>query len=92
MQDFCSAIDFGSIPIMPKQVHSRKWVENYETVQNCVEAVHKGDRAKDLISFVGYEWTQINPDNKDDYGHKCLGFVCLWLVGCYYYVSSRKRL
>lgn len=72
---FCSAIDFWVNTDHAEASTPRKWAETIKAVQNC-EAVHKGDRAKDLISFVGYEWTQINPDNKDDhYGHKNVLFL-----------------
>ena len=72
---FCSAIDFWVNTDHAEASTPRKWAETIRAVQNC-EAVNKGDRAKDLISFVGYEWTQINPDNKDDhYGHKNLLFL-----------------
>ena len=72
---FCSAIDFWVNTDHAEASTPRKWAETIRAVQNC-EAVNKGDRAKDLISFVGYEWTQINPDNKDDhYGHKNVLFL-----------------
>ncbi len=60
---------------MQKQALPRKWSETIKAVQNC-DAVNENDRAKDLISFVGYEWTQINPSDKDDhYGHKNVMFL-----------------
>ena len=72
---FCSAIDFWVNTDHAEASTPRKWAETIRAVQNC-EAVNRGDRAKDLISFVGYEWTQINPDNKDDhYGHKNVLFL-----------------
>ena len=72
---FCSAIDFWVNTDHAEASTPRKWSETIKAVQNC-DAVNENDRAKDLISFVGYEWTQINPSDKDDhYGHKNVMFL-----------------
>ena len=72
---FCSAIDFWVATDHAEVSTPRKWAETIKAVQNC-EAVNQGDRTKDLITFVGFEWTQIDPSNKEDhYGHKNVMFL-----------------
>ena len=72
---FCSAIDFWVATDHAEVSTPRKWAETIKAVQNC-EAVNQGDRTKDLITFVGFEWTQIDPSNKEDhYGHKNVLFL-----------------
>ncbi|MEN8721741.1 MAG: DUF3604 domain-containing protein [Alphaproteobacteria bacterium] len=66
---FCSALDFWSITDHGIGLNERKWTDTKKVIRDCNAQAGDPDRP-DMISFLGWEWTQIgtNPDNH--YGHK----------------------
>jgi hypothetical protein len=66
---FCSALDFWSINDHAEQITRRHWRETIDTIRQCNDLA--GDPANpDLVSFLGWEWTQVGTTPDDHYGHK----------------------
>ena len=66
---FCAELDFWSINDHAELLSPRQWSETVESVRECNRAA--GDPANpDLVSFVGWEWTDMSPDAANHYGHK----------------------
>ena len=70
---YCSALDFWSINDHALSLTPDRWAETIASVRECQEIAGAGDQP-DLVSFLGWEWTQMgtNPDNH--YGHKNVVF------------------
>ena len=66
---FCSGLDFWSINDHAESLTSHHWTETKETVRRCNEAA--GAPANpDMVTFLGWEWTQIGTEPENHYGHK----------------------
>ncbi len=66
---FCSALDFWSINDHAEGITPRRWAETKQSIRQCNEVA--GDPANpDLVSFLGWEWSQVALDPNEHYGHK----------------------
>ncbi|MGY8994716.1 MAG: hypothetical protein ACKVK8_11295, partial [Rhodospirillales bacterium] len=66
---YCSALDFWSINDHAVSLDQQRWSDTKTSIRDC-QAV-ADDASPDLISFIGFEWTQANPlDAATHYGHK----------------------
>ncbi|MFN2375115.1 MAG: DUF3604 domain-containing protein [Candidatus Binatia bacterium] len=65
----CSALDFWSISDHAESLTPRRWQETIDTIRRC-EAVSASGSSPDLISFLGWEWTQIGLTADEHYGHR----------------------
>jgi Protein of unknown function (DUF3604) len=66
---YCAALDFWSINDHDFSITPRHWRETVESVRQCNEVA--GDPANpDMVSYLGWEWTQVGTTPKDHYGHK----------------------
>ncbi|MFP6609654.1 MAG: DUF3604 domain-containing protein [Deltaproteobacteria bacterium] len=66
---YCSALDFWSINDHAEALTPRRWQETKDTIRRCNEIA--GDSSDpDMVSFLGWEWTQIGQTREDHYGHK----------------------
>ena len=66
---YCSALDFWSITDHAEAITPARWRETKDTVRQCNALA--GDPANpDLVTFLGWEWTQIGQTPKDHFGHK----------------------
>ena len=54
---FCSALDFWSINDHAEASSPRKWLDTKESIQQCNNLSEGSD---DLVSFLGWEWTQVD--------------------------------
>jgi hypothetical protein len=65
----CSALDFWSINDHAENLTPRLWAETVDSVRQC-NAVAGDPENPDLVTYLGWEWSQIGftPDNH--YGHK----------------------
>lgn len=66
---YCSALDFWAITDHAEGVTPRRWRDTRSMVQAC-NAVSGPSDNPDLISFLGYEWSQVATTPDEHYGHK----------------------
>lgn len=66
---FCANLDFWSINDHANSLSGRRWRETIRALRQC-EAVSTGGAEPDLVSFLGWEWTQMGSTPDNHYGHK----------------------
>ncbi len=68
---FCSNLDFWSINDHAASLTQRRWEETVTAVRQC-NKISGGskDEDPDLVSFLGWEWTQMGSTPDNHYGHK----------------------
>ncbi|MGH0035947.1 MAG: DUF3604 domain-containing protein [Myxococcota bacterium] len=66
---FCSGIDFWSINDHAVALDRRRWQETVDAVRQCDAVAGRGEEP-DLISLLGWEWTQMGSNPANHYGHK----------------------
>jgi hypothetical protein len=66
---FCSGLDFWSINDHAESLTPFQWSETREAVRQCNE-VASDPHNPDLVTFLGWEWTQIGATPGTHYGHK----------------------
>ncbi|MDE0951153.1 MAG: DUF3604 domain-containing protein [Halioglobus sp.] len=71
---YCSALDFWSINDHAEGLTPRVWADTVQSIRDCND--NAGDpRNPDMVSFVGWEWTNSNVrDVSSHYGHKNVMF------------------
>lgn len=66
---FCSALDFWSINDHAENMPHQHWREIVDTIRQCNAA--SGDpNNPDMVSYLGWEWTQVGTEPANHYGHK----------------------
>jgi hypothetical protein len=65
----CSTLDFWSINDHAEMPTPAQWSETVESVREC-NAVAGESGKPDLISLLGWEWTQMGSEPSNHYGHK----------------------
>ena len=70
---FCANLDFWVSTDHAEALTPRKWKSIKEAVRNCNNPTDKNE--PDLVTFLGYEWTQVGNTAKDHYGHKNVMFL-----------------
>ena len=65
----CAGLDFWSINDHGITLTPRRWSETVESVRQCNAVAGEGD-APDLVSYLGWEWTQVGTEPSNHYGHK----------------------
>jgi hypothetical protein len=66
---FCSALDFWSINDHAEAISPAHWRETKDAIRQC-NALAGDPGNPDLVSFLGWEWTQVGPTAETHYGHK----------------------
>jgi len=66
---YCSGLDFWASTDHAEAISPRIWREIRDSVNQC-QAVSGDPENPDLVSFVGFEWTQVGRTPEDHYGHK----------------------
>lgn len=65
---YCSAIDFWSINDHAEDLTPTTWKNTVDAIGACNAATDP--ERPDLVSFLGWEWSQRSEDVKSHYGHK----------------------
>ncbi len=66
---FCSGLDFWSINDHAESLTPKRWRETVDSIRQCNNVA--GDPANpDMVSFLGWEWTQVGQTPDEHYGHK----------------------
>ena len=66
---FCAELDFWSINDHAEGLTPYQWTEMRETVRQC-NAVAGDPENPDMVTFLGWEWTQKGDTPEEHYGHK----------------------
>jgi len=66
---YCSAVDFWSTTDHAESITPARWKMVKDTVRAC-QKVAGGDTDPDLVSFIGFEWTQVGRTPEEHFGHK----------------------
>lgn len=70
---YCSSLDFWSINDHAEGITPRRWAESRESIRECNRISGDPDNP-DMVSFLGWEWSQVNTDPAKHYGHKNVMF------------------
>ena len=66
---YCSGLDFWSINDHAEALTSRQWSLTKEMVRQC-NAAAENPANPDMVTFLGWEWTQTAQRAENHYGHK----------------------
>lgn len=65
----CSALDFWSITDHAEAASPKRWEQTKQSIRACNAVSNNGDNP-DMVSFVGFEWTQVGQTPDEHFGHK----------------------
>ena len=65
----CSALDFWSITDHAEASTPQRWEDAKQSIRACNARSGNGE-SPDMVSFVGFEWTQVGQRPENHYGHK----------------------
>ncbi len=71
---YCSSLDFWSINDHAEGITPRRWQETRQSVREC-NRIAGDPENPDLVTFLGWEWSQVNTDPAKHYGHKNVIFT-----------------
>ena len=66
---YCAALDFWSINDHALASTPERWAETVDGIRQC-NAVAGGGSEPDLVSYLGWEWTQVGTTPANHWGHK----------------------
>ncbi len=66
---YCSALDFWSINDHAETLTPRRWRETIDSIAQCNAVAGSADNP-DMVSFLGWEWSQSAVDPAKHFGHK----------------------
>jgi len=73
---YCSAIDFWSITDHAEATTPLRWERTKDAIRQC-QAKSVDQSNPDLVSMLGFEWTQVGAIPSEHYGHKNVIFMGL---------------
>jgi hypothetical protein len=65
----CSGLDFWSINDHAVTLTPRRWSETVDSIRQCNDVAGE-ESAPDLVSYLGWEWTQVGTAPENHWGHK----------------------
>jgi hypothetical protein len=65
----CSSLDFWSINDHAITLTPRRWSETIDAIRQCNE-ISGSESNPDLVTYLGWEWTQVGAMPSTHYGHK----------------------
>ena len=65
----CSALDFWAITDHAEVATPKRWEQTKQSIRSC-NAVSSNGESPDMVSFVGFEWTQVGQTPDEHFGHK----------------------
>ena len=65
----CSSLDFWSINDHAITLTPRRWKETVEAIRQCNDVAGSASNP-DLVTYLGWEWTQVGATPETHYGHK----------------------
>jgi hypothetical protein len=65
----CSGLDFWSITDHDITLTPRMWHETIDTIRQC-NAKAENAESPDMVTYLGWEWTQVGSTPKNHWGHK----------------------
>ena len=66
---YCSSVDFWSITDHAEASTPERWLRTKQSVRQC-QAKSDSAANPDMVSFLGFEWTQVGETPETHYGHK----------------------
>ncbi|MCP4841268.1 MAG: DUF3604 domain-containing protein, partial [Halieaceae bacterium] len=66
---YCAVLDFWSINDHAEGLTTAQWSQTRDMVRQCNAAAGDPDNP-DMVTFLGWEWTQIGDTPAEHYGHK----------------------
>jgi len=66
---YCSDLDFWSINDHALAINKDYWNQTRRSIEQC-NALAGNQANPDMVSFLGFEWTQVGRDVDSHYGHK----------------------
>ncbi|MEM9704779.1 MAG: DUF3604 domain-containing protein [Pseudomonadota bacterium] len=73
---YCSALDFWSITDHAEASTPTRWQRAKDTIRQC-QARAEDQSNPDMVSFIGFEWTQVGYLPEEHFGHKNVIFLDL---------------
>ncbi|MFK8049092.1 MAG: DUF3604 domain-containing protein [Halioglobus sp.] len=71
---YCSNLDFWSINDHAEGITPRRWDQTRQSIRECNQI--SGDpKNPDMVTFLGWEWSQVNTNPSKHYGHKNVIFL-----------------
>ncbi len=66
---YCSAVDFWASTDHAESITPKRWTMIKDAVRAC-QKVSGDDQNPDMVSFIGFEWTQVGRTPETHFGHK----------------------
>jgi len=66
---YCSNLDFWSINDHAEELTPQHWYETVDSIRDC-NAKSRDTSNPDMVSFLGWEWSQMGSNPANHYGHK----------------------
>ena len=76
MRGIVQPLIFGPLPIMQNSTPKR-WADAKQSIRACSAISDNGDGEPDMVSYVGFEWTQVGQRPEDHFGHENVIFESL---------------